>query len=158
MRLELFLRDRWGRGRRDRALETESRGQGECYFLGGKSLLTSSWSCRTCRCGADRQFVWTGGQARSRGSERMLRTPKVSDSKRGLGSRGDIVIYWLLGGSSWPEFEITVTPTGNGNFCALIFTLHKLCSKCYANTYPNNSWPIFRNQVISQLSFFIILK
>lgn len=27
------------------------------------------------------------------GSERMLRTLKVSDSERGLGSRGDIVIY-----------------------------------------------------------------
>lgn len=66
---------------------------GRVLLFGGKSLLTSSWSCRTCRCGADRQFVWTGGQARSRGSERMLRTPKVSDSKRGLGSRGDIVIY-----------------------------------------------------------------
>lgn len=79
-----------------------------------------------------------GGQARSRGSERMLRTLKVSDSKRGLGSRGDIVIYWLLGGSSWPEFEVTVIATGNGNFRAFIFTLHKLCSVPYANTHQGN--------------------
>lgn len=85
------------------------------------------------------------GQARSRGSERMLRTLKVSDSKRGLGSRGDIMIYWLLRGSSWPEFEITVTAMGNGNICVLIFTLHQLCSQCYANMSLDNSWPVLRN-------------
>lgn len=33
VRLELFRQDRGGRGKG--GLETESRGQGECYFLGG---------------------------------------------------------------------------------------------------------------------------
>lgn len=72
------------------------------------------------------------------GSEWMLRTLKVSDSERGLGSRGDIVIYWLLGGSSWPEFEVTVRATANGNFRALIFTLAQTVQRtlCKYNSRP----------------------
>lgn len=57
------------------------------------SLLTLSWCCRTCRCAADRRFVWTGGQARSRGSERMLRTLKVTDSKR---HQAEKVTLWFI--------------------------------------------------------------
>ena len=128
---------------------------GESVTFWGRSLLTLSWSCRTCRCGADRRFVWTGGQARSRGSERMLRTLKVSDSMRGLGSRGDIVIYWLLGRSSWPQFEVTVTATGNGNVFALIFTLYKLCSMRYANKNQDSSRPILRRFTLHILNILL---
>lgn len=92
MRLELFLRQRKGQ-RKERERWRQRVEHRESVTFWGRSLLMLSWSCPTCRCGADRRFVWTGGQARSRGSERMLRTLKVSDSKRGLGSRGDIVIY-----------------------------------------------------------------
>lgn len=145
MRPELLLRDRGGTGRRDGALETESRGQGECYFLGGDH--SSRWAGAVVPVAAvlTGGLFGRGGQARSRGSERMLRTLKVSDSRRGLGSRGGIVIYWLLQGvgSSWPEFEVTVTSTDNGNFCALIFTLHKLCSMHYANTTYNLYFNIY---------------
>lgn len=38
--------------------------------VGGRvrgSLLTLSQSCRTCRCGADRRFVWTGGSSKEQG-------------------------------------------------------------------------------------------
>lgn len=93
MRLELFLRDRRGRGRRDRALETESRGRGECYFLGGNHSTHLAGAVVPVAVVLTGSLFGRGGQARSRGSERMLRTPKVSDSKRQLGSRGDIVIY-----------------------------------------------------------------
>lgn len=118
-----------------REIEEVAGGDTECWrqkvehresvTFWGRSLLTVSWSCRTCRCGADRRFVWMGGQARSRGSERMLRTLKVTDSMRGSGSKGDTVIYWLLRGSSWPKFEVTVTASSNGNFLVLIFTINK---------------------------------
>lgn len=125
--------EKWGLSSRE--IEEVAGGDTECWrqkvehresvTFWGRSLLTVSWSCRTCRTGADRRFVWMGGQARSRGSERMLRTLKVTDSMRGSGSKGDTVIYWLLRGSSWPKFEVTVTGTGNGNFLVLIFTLNK---------------------------------
>lgn len=76
-------------------------------------------------------FEWRG-QARSKGSERMLRTLKVTDSKTGSGSKGDTVIYWLLGGSRWPKFEVTGAETGNESHTAFIFTWHELCSTGYA--------------------------
>lgn len=82
----------------DKGGESVTFSAGEKSGGGGASLLTLSPSCRTCRCSADRRFVWTvggegRGQAGNRGSERMLRTLKVSDSNVGLGGRSDSVIY-----------------------------------------------------------------
>lgn len=83
-----ILKDRGVNERtRERVKEKKREGKGkrkrECYIW-VSSLLTFSWSCRTCRCGDDSWFVWTGGQERRRGSERMPGTLKVSDSRGNL--------------------------------------------------------------------------
>lgn len=73
------------------------------------------------------------GQARSRGSERMLRTLKVSDSKRGSGGKRwhrDLLTPPRGRGSSWPELEVTVTPQVMGIICPY---RHSTLAARYAN-------------------------
>lgn len=70
--LEMFWRDT---ERRETSQDTRESGT-----FWAPSLHKLSWRCRAHRHGVDSKFVWTEGQTRSRGSERMLRTLRVGDS------------------------------------------------------------------------------